>query len=128
MNMKKTKRPTMRFLLLVVVCFHLIASSNCFKVVHAIGTKKELEVDKSAVNFVGRRGGGGGGHGGGGHSGGSHGSGSRGSGGYRGYHVIPVYAGGHQQAHHGRGNNSSSNSITISHLVSTILALVLLFT
>ncbi|GJW76696.1 hypothetical protein Tco_0138378, partial [Tanacetum coccineum] len=85
--------------------------------------KKELEVDKSAVNFVGRRGGGGGGHGGGGH-----GSGSRGRGRYRGYHVIPVYAGGHRQAHHGRGNNSSSNSITISHLVSTILAVVLLLT
>lgn len=35
--MKKMKRPTMRFLILVVVCFHLIASSNCFKVVDAIG-------------------------------------------------------------------------------------------
>nr|GEV74314.1 hypothetical protein [Tanacetum cinerariifolium] len=135
MNMKKIKRPTVRFLVLVVVCFHLIAYSNCFKVVHAIGTKKELEVDKSAVNFVGRRGGGGGGHGGGGHGGGGHsggsrGRGSRGSGGYRGSHVIPVYiAGGHQQAHHGRGNSSSSNSITISqYLVSTMLALVLLLT
>lgn len=94
-----------------------------------VGTKKELEVDKSAVNLVGKRGGGGGGgHGGGGHSGGSHGSGSRGNGGYRAYHVIPVYAGGHRQNRHGHRNSSSRNSITISQLVSSILALALLLT
>ncbi|GKE05836.1 hypothetical protein Tco_1397854, partial [Tanacetum coccineum] len=57
MNMKKMKRPTMRFLILVVLlCFHLIASSNCFKVVHAIDIKKELVVNKGVVHLFGRRG------------------------------------------------------------------------
>nr|GEX70331.1 hypothetical protein [Tanacetum cinerariifolium] len=95
-------RPTMRFLILVVVCFHLFASSNCFKVVHAIDIKKELVVNKGVVHLSGRRG---------------RGRRSRGlcRGGLKGISripavVIPVIAfGGGHQTHDYPKNNYTSN-------------------
>ncbi|KAI3688099.1 hypothetical protein L1987_81807 [Smallanthus sonchifolius] len=83
-----------------------------------VDTREELVVHKSGVNPAVRRGGGGG------HGGGHGGVGLRGSGGVDPGVVIPVYMRSHRAPRTHYGHNNGEHNLP--HLVSTILALIIL--